>query len=179
MKSGCRQSTLSPTPREARVQELSPGSTCARPGRSSGFERACWRRPGAGLGGSDASSQDQGTPILPRRGPRVLTWQPQLQGSVALCGRGLPAPRRAAGTTRAGSKWLRPPSQPIRGRRQLPRCPDRADPASPRPPRPGSPPEPRPESGFPPPHARAGAVTPFPVRPTAASASAHREGART
>lgn len=90
-------------PREARVQELNPGSTCARPRSSSGFGRARWSRPGAGLGGPDASTLSQGTPIRPRRGPRVLTWQPQLRESVAHYGRGLPAPRRAAGAPGAGS----------------------------------------------------------------------------
>lgn len=97
-----------------------------------------------------------------------LTWQPQLRGSVALCGRGLPAPKRAAGATRAGSRWLRPPSQPIRGRRQLQSCLGGADPASPWPRRPGSPPRAPPRIRIAPtprPGGRTHAVTPFPVSP--------------
>lgn len=180
MKSGCRQSTLSPpSPKEARVRELSLGSTCARPGAAPAL-RECG---GAGLGQARVTRtsppQTKGPRSSLRAAHACLPWQPQLRESVALCGRGLPAPRRAAGTTRAGSRWLRPPSQPIRGRRQLPPSPGGADP-----PAHGHRGQDHPQSPAlspdPPSHARAGggAVTPFPAPPTAASASAHGAGAR-
>lgn len=151
--------------------------TCARPRSSTGFGRARWRRPGAGLGIPDASAPSQGTPICPRHSPRLLTWQPQLWGSVALCGRGLPAPRRAAGApARAPASSAHPPGPSGGGgssrRVQAGQTPSACGHQTPDQPR-----SPAPNPDSPPhPNARAGPVILFPARPAAASASAPRGG---
>lgn len=124
----------------SRVQELSPGSTCARPGSSSGVERAWWLRPGAGLGGLDASAYLAAAAPGERRALR-----PGTAGAEAGCGRDPRGLQMAPPTLPAhpGAE-----AAPIVSRRRRPRQPVAAGVQD-------HPPEPRPESGSPPPHARA------------------------
>lgn len=107
----------------------------------------------------------------------MLTWQPQLRGSVALCGRGLPAPRRAAGApARAPASSAHPPGPSGGGGSSL-RVPAGQTPSACGHQAPDHPRSPAPSPNSPPhPNARAGPVILFPARPAAASASAPRGG---